>query len=281
MKAALYIRVSTSEQAKEGYSLAAQENTLKRFCEMQEFEIYKVYADEGISAKNIKKREKLQQMLKETEQFDVVVIWKISRMARNMKDLLNIEESLRDNDVALISVTEPFDATTYVGKFIFQILGAVAELEREILAENISNALKEKTSQGKRNFTNILGYDIVNKKIKPNKKEQKLVKKIFLTYKETVNLSGTARIINKLGYKGLRNKPFTANSISVILNNTNYIGIVEHKKKEFYIAKDFQGFIDKDLFLEVQHLILENKYKNKKDFEERLKKIEEILKGLV
>lgn len=258
MKAAIYIRVSTQEQAREGYSLAAQEKTLKEFCESKGLEVYKLYADEGISASSIKKREQLQKMMEDADEFDVVIIWKISRIARNMNDLLNVEAILRKKGVSLTSATEPFDTTTPIGKFIFQILGAVAEFEREIIAENISNALKEKTSQGKKNFTNLLGFDIRNQKVVPNKKEQKLVKLIFETYKRTQSLSETARIINNLGYKGLRGKQFAANSIDTIIINTNCIGILDYKGKEFYISKDFKGYIDVDLFLECQKIKLEN-----------------------
>ena len=94
MRAALYIRVSTEEQAEHGYSLDAQKKRLIEYCNQKNYEIYKLYADEGISGASIEKRVSLIEMIKDAEQkkFDVVVVYKTDRLGRSTIDLLTIQK---------------------------------------------------------------------------------------------------------------------------------------------------------------------------------------------
>ena len=91
MDAAIYIRVSTLDQAREGYSLAAQEYTLRRWCDQNGHNVVAVYADEGISAKDIHHRPAMQQLLLDVKQhkFDMVLVWALSRFTRSVSDLYN------------------------------------------------------------------------------------------------------------------------------------------------------------------------------------------------
>lgn len=132
MKVAIYVRVSTEEQAQEGFSIEGQISALLDYCKHHDYEIVKTYKDEGVSAKSIVKRYHLQQMLEDskTEQFDMVLVWKLSRLARNQLDLLNIIQILEANNVKFNSISEGFDLTNPMGKFGMQLMGAVAELER-------------------------------------------------------------------------------------------------------------------------------------------------------
>jgi len=89
-RAAVYIRVSTEEQAKEGYSLSAQESALKDYVGMMGYDLYKIYKDEGKSAKDIKHRPALQQLLKDAEKkyFKAIFVYKLDRFSRSLKDLI-------------------------------------------------------------------------------------------------------------------------------------------------------------------------------------------------
>ena len=89
-----YIRVSTAEQKEEGYSLLGQRKNIEMFAEKQGYELIDVYADEGISGKNIIKRPGVQRLLEDakTGKFDVLIIWKLTRLGRSMKDVMNIAE---------------------------------------------------------------------------------------------------------------------------------------------------------------------------------------------
>ena len=91
-----YIRVSTAEQKEEGYSLLGQRKNIELFAEKQGYELIDVYADEGISGKNIIKRPGVQSMLEDAKsgKFDVLIIWKLTRLGRSMNDVMNISEIL-------------------------------------------------------------------------------------------------------------------------------------------------------------------------------------------
>ena len=102
-----YIRVSTAEQKEEGYSLLGQRKNIELFAEKQGYELIDVYADEGISGKNIIKRPGVQSMLEDAKsgKFDVLIIWKLTRLGRSMKDVMNIAEILYSNNVELHSIS--------------------------------------------------------------------------------------------------------------------------------------------------------------------------------
>lgn len=120
MKVAIYIRVSTEDQAKEGYSLEVQREYLEAFAKREGFEIFKVYSDDGISGYS-DRRPALQELLKDAKdkKFEIVLVYKIDRFSRNLKDLLTLVEELSSSGVAFKSATEPFDSTPSAGKLMF------------------------------------------------------------------------------------------------------------------------------------------------------------------
>lgn len=138
MKVALYIRVSTQDQAKEGYSLEVQREYLESFARREGYAIFKVYSDDGISAYSTR-RPALQQLLADAKakKFELVSAYKIDRFSRNLKDLLMLVDELSSYGVAFKSTTEPFDTTTSTGKMMFQQLGSFAEFERNRIAERV------------------------------------------------------------------------------------------------------------------------------------------------
>lgn len=138
MNTAIYIRVSTEDQAKEGYSLEVQREYLESFAKRENYDVFKVYCDDGISAYSTR-REALQRLLKDAKdkKFELVLVYKIDRFSRNLKDLLNLVDELSNCGVAFKSATEPFDTSTSTGKLMFQQLGSFAEFERNRIAERV------------------------------------------------------------------------------------------------------------------------------------------------
>mgnify|MGYP001572944372 FL=1 len=138
MKIAIYIRVSTEDQAKEGYSLEVQREYLESFAKREGLEIFKIYQDDGISGYSTE-RPALKELLKDAKdrKFDLVLVYKIDRFSRNLKDLLNLVDELSTYGVGFKSATEPFDTTTSAGKLMFQQLGSFAEFERNRIAERV------------------------------------------------------------------------------------------------------------------------------------------------
>lgn len=149
MKVAVYIRVSTENQAKEGYSLEVQRGYLESFANREEYEIYKIYCDNGISAYSTR-RPALQDLLKDAKgkKFNLVLVYKIDRFSRNLKDLLNLVDELSSYGVGFKSATEPFVATISAGRLMFQQLGSFAEFERNRIAERIFPGMVKSVQQG-------------------------------------------------------------------------------------------------------------------------------------
>lgn len=232
-KVAIYIRVSTEEQAIEGQSAQAQEGILKQYCSAYNMEIYDVYTDLGISGKSLKDREGLKRLIEDCskKKFDLVLVWKISRLSRNLKDLLYVIDILESNNVYFASCSEKFDTATPVGRMTLQLLGSIAEFERNTIIENVRLGLAEFARKGGK-ASSVLGYDNIEKKLSINKKEADIVRLVFSLYIDNgLNYSAIASHLNNIGCKTKRGSKYRSSSISYIINNPVYIGINRHKIK--------------------------------------------------
>jgi DNA invertase Pin-like site-specific DNA recombinase len=143
-KAALYIRVSTSEQ-----ETGLQENELREFAERRGWE-YQIFTDRGQSgAKD--SRPALNQLLQQLrrKKFDVVCVWALDRLARSLRQLLTISEECKALGVDLVSLKQAIDTTLPAGRLTFQVLGAVAEFEREMLRTRVIAGMAQARRSGK------------------------------------------------------------------------------------------------------------------------------------
>jgi len=148
MKAAIYARVSTSNH---GQDVGMQTRELREYCERRGFEIAGEYLDEGISgAKD--SRPELNRLIADAHRrkFDAVVCWKFDRFARSVSHLLRALETFNSLGIAFVSLSEQIDTTTPAGRMIFTVLGAVAELERSLIAERVRAGLRNARAKGKR-----------------------------------------------------------------------------------------------------------------------------------
>lgn len=253
MIVALYIRVSTQEQAREGVSLAAQESLLKEYCSMLKYDIYRVYMDDGYSAKNMN-RPALKVMIEDMKnhQFDSIMVWKLSRISRSVFDLLTLLKEFDKYGVKFVSYSEQFDTNTTVGKLLLTVLASVAEFERETIADNVKTALTYRANLGKPTATQVLGYLRHEEILTIIPTEAKLVQEIFREYLDCYNYSEVARRMNKKGYRGKRGKPFGCCQIKIIITNPIYIGINRWDKKE--IMSYHEKIISEELFKKANHM---------------------------
>ena len=145
MKAAIYVRVSTTDQ-----TTLNQEIVLKEYCEKSGFDLYKIYKDEGFSGAKTT-RPALDKMLSEMrlKAFDTIIVWKLDRLGRSTQHLLQLLEEFNNKGVRLICTDMNIDTQTAQGKFFFTIVGAFAELEREIIRERIMLGLERRRKEGK------------------------------------------------------------------------------------------------------------------------------------
>jgi site-specific DNA recombinase len=218
MRAALYIRVSTDEQSKEGYSLDAQKDKLEAFCFSQGWEVKKVYREEGQSAKNIN-RPQIKLMLKELGLFDVVLVYKLDRLSRSVADINKLLQTFEDNHVSFKSATEPYDTTTAQGKLLINIFASLAQFEREQLAERVYMGMTKKAELGERNGGKApFGYRLENGKLKIHDKEAQLIKEMFRMYINGHGIRSVTLYLNQFGVnKGIR-------TIGRMLENPVYCG---------------------------------------------------------
>lgn len=226
-RVAIYIRVSTLDQAQKGYSLEAQERTLRKWCKERDYIIYDLYADKGISGKDIKHRPEMGRLLADAKsgQFDIVLFWALSRFTRSVADLYSTMELFQRLDISMVSYTEAFDTSTPMGRAMIGIVGVFAQLERELTGERVQAAMAERAAQGKRTCSEILGYDKKGKNsLKINEKEAEYVRYCFSEYLIKKNLSLVAQGARAKGYSGKRGKAPTAYSIEKILTRSVYCG---------------------------------------------------------
>jgi DNA invertase Pin-like site-specific DNA recombinase len=147
MRAAIYARVSTHH----GQDVTMQTRELRQFCEARGWEVTGDYVDEGISgAKD--KRPQLDRLMADAHKrrFDVVVVWKFDRFARSVSHLLRALEAFQALGIEFVSFSEQMDTSTPTGKMIFTVLGAVAELERSLIAERVRAGLRNAKAKGRK-----------------------------------------------------------------------------------------------------------------------------------
>ena len=150
METGIYLRVSTEEQAQEGYSIRAQEQKLKDFARIKDWSIFKIYADEGISGKNITERPAINEMIADIESGLVknVVVYKIDRLTRSTADLIYLVDFFNQHGCAFNSLSESIDTQTASGRMFLKIIGIFAEFERENIIERVLLGIEKKVKEG-------------------------------------------------------------------------------------------------------------------------------------
>lgn len=276
-KAAIYARVSTEEQVKDGFSIQAQLSELDRYAAANNIEIVAKYIDEGASGKSITGRPYMKRLLKDAQErkFDTVMVYKIDRLARKLRDALEISDTLEQHNVKLISLNENFDTSTAFGRTAFQMLCSFAELERNTIVDRVKMGMIQRAKEGKYNGGIVLGYDSVDKFLVINNDEAILVRKIFDYAEQDMGLKAITRRLNEMGYKTKKGKPFSTYSIKTILNNPIYIGKIRFNQLEDWSEKRRSGknadyilvdgvhepIISKEQWDNVQRIIQKRSYK--------------------
>jgi len=256
MKAAIYIRVSTEEQAKEGYSISGQMKKLKAYCISQGWEVAGIYPDEGISAKDMKRPE-LQRMIKDIEKGEVncVLVYRLDRLTRSVLDLYKMLEVFEEHDCKFKSATEVYDTTSAMGRMFITIVAALAQWERENMGERISFGYIEKARQGKYTHNVVpMGYDLDKgeSKLYVNEVEAKTVREIFDLY-QTMGGNRVSRKLNDRGMYTKAGKMWSDNTIMKIIRNPIYYGSIMWLDE--VIDNTHEGIISKEYWDKTQAII--------------------------
>ena len=145
---ACYVRVSTEDQVKFGFSIEAQKDALEKYCKDNKYK-YEFYIDEGISASSIKKRKALNEMLNKSNVFDMVLFTKLDRLSRNVLDANNINKILKENNCTMKAIDEDdIDTSTADGTFMFNLKVSLAQREIGKTSERIRFVFNNKREKG-------------------------------------------------------------------------------------------------------------------------------------
>jgi len=164
-----YCRVSTEEQAEEGWSIEGQTDKLRAYANLHDLGEITVISDPGISGKNMA-RPGLQQLLAAVEAGHVlhVIVWKLDRLSRSLRDMMELRDLFDKHSVTLHSVCENLDLSTPAGRWFFSMMGGQAEYYREALSENVSMGLDRAVKEGRWINRPKTGYDLIDGLLVPN-----------------------------------------------------------------------------------------------------------------
>lgn len=215
-----YVRVSTEEQAREGVSLAAQEERLRAFAVATGRVLSEVIVDDGASAKDLR-RDGAQRILTgvREDQIGVVIVLKLDRLTRSIGDLADVLKLFAKHDTALISVSETFDTSTAVGRMMLHLLGVFAQWERETIGERTAFALSHKRRNGQAYSRTPFGYDRKGDTLIPNPAQQRALAMVKRMAAEGATLQQIANELTAKGIAPARGRHWYTSSIYSMLNS--------------------------------------------------------------
>ena len=229
--AGIYIRVSTEDQAREGFSLGEQEEKLKQLCDYKGYEVYKVYCDAGISAKDMEHRPKFQEMLKDMKEkkINYIVAYKLDRVTRSVRDLEELISQLEKYNTYLVCDRDDVNTSTANGRFFVRMLTVLSQLEIEIVSERTKFGLNGAIKSGHLPGQVALGFKKDgNKKTIIDPATAPIIKRVFDLYLQGKTFLQISNIFNE---KKVLNKKWKDTHIERIINNRLYMGDYEMYKR--------------------------------------------------
>lgn len=261
MKAALYIRVSTQEQAIEGYSISSQRQKLSAYAYSQGWEIVDYYVDEGKSAKDLDRPE-LKRMLDDIKQhkIDVVLVYRLDRITRSVMDLYKLLGIFDKYKCKFKSATEVYDTTSATGRLFITLVASMAQWERETIAERVSMGMAEKVRKGEWHGSEApygFYYNSETKELLINESEAIVIRDIFSKYLEGLSDRKIAIYLNEKNIRTRKGLKWRENRIRYILTNPIYIGTLRwgvrvNREQAFQVENAVPAIIDKETFEKAQ-----------------------------
>ena len=218
-----YIRVSTDQQADRGVSLAAQQEKIRAMAVVHSAEVADIISDRGESAKSLE-RPGMEQLLGLVHRRDVdlVIVARLDRLTRSVKDLAELLELFQRRGVALISVAESLDTGSAAGRLVLNIMTSVSQWEREAIGERTRDALAHKKAAGRVYGSVPLGFKRDGDSLTENTEERRVVERIRGWRKHGWSLRRIAEELNRLGAKTKKGRQWYASTVSYILGNDLY-----------------------------------------------------------
>ncbi len=282
---AIYTRVSTLDQAREGHSLEEQEKRLKAYCEYNGYTVFKIYKEAGISGKSTENRPQYQQMIKEMKKgkFNCIVAFKLDRISRSINDFENFFNEIKKYNCGIELLCEKINTSEASGMMFARMLGIFAQFERELIVERTLIGVESAVNKGNFGGKPPLGYkkEIIDgkstKKWVIDETGAKIVREIFdlclngKTYfqistilkKKYPKVISSKKTDKETGEEKIKYRAWTDSSISKILNGKYYIGTYEYRrnvenKETVEIVDIVPKIIEEDIFYQCQENIQKN-----------------------
>ena len=224
-RAALYARVSTDEQALTGYSLDAQIEKMRSYCEFYELEIAGEYIDDGYSGTKAN-RPAYKRMIAEKDNWDVLVVLKMDRIHRNTKEFMSMMDNLKKWDKEFISTFEKFNTRNAAGRFALDIMQRIAQLESEQIGERTYVGMREKAESGAGilGFSPPFGYGLEDGELFVIDDEFETVCDIYSMYLNGMTMDEIAYNLNRECRLTRKGNPWNKYNLRTILHNPVYAG---------------------------------------------------------
>ncbi len=262
IKVYTYTRVSTTMQT-DGYSLDAQKARMKAYADYNDYEIVSTYEDARKSGKSIEGRLEFNRMMEDIKSgkdgVSFVLVFKLSRFARNAADVLSTLQVMQDFGVNLICVEDGIDSSKDAGKLMISVLSAVAEIERENIRVQTMEGRIQKAREGKWNggFAPY-GYQLIDGKLQINEEEAEAIRVIFDQYVHTdIGANGVAKYLENHGIQKIqrqngKNPLFDAHLVRLILKNPVYCGKIAYgrrKTEKVYGTRNEYHLVEQDNYI--------------------------------
>lgn len=252
----LYVRVSTNEQAEEGYSIGEQEARLRSYCDAMRWTVRRVYIDPGYSGSSTD-RPALQEMIRDVESGMVnkVVVYKLDRLSRSQFDTLYlIEKVFLTNNTDFVSMTENFDTGTPFGRAMIGILAVFAQLEREKIKERMSMGLDARAKEGYYHGGPYapIGYDYQDGDLQINEYEAMQVRKLYELVFTGMPIYSVYKYMSGHGYTHKHGK-WSVDAIRSCLTTVVYSGRIQWKGEIYEGRHD--GIVSVETFDKMQHYL--------------------------
>jgi len=251
VRVAIYTRVSTEDQAKQGFSLEAQRERLEAYCLARDWSVAAKYIDDGHSGRNVR-RPAYQRMMAERDQWDALLVIKMDRIHRNSRNFMEMMENLREWGKDFVSASESLDTSTAMGRFVMDIIQRIAQLESEQIGERVYMGMsqKAKVGPGILGFHPPLGYELTGGRLVPNAAEAEVVREMFMLCLDGRTLEEIASDLNAEGRRTKRDTSWTPVKIHRIVHNPVYAGYL--RWDEFLRKSDHKPLVSVEVFNEAQ-----------------------------
>ena len=197
-----YVRVSTNMQKEDGVSLETQTTRIQEYCTYKKLDLIKTYQDAGLSGKNMKDRPALQELKSDIQVGDCIVFCDLSRLGRNVVDVILFNEFVREKGAKLICLSPDIDFSTPLGEMLMTVLSGFNQYERKMISQNISTNMQRLTEEGKLRNKCPFGYKFVgkDKDFEPVPEQQQVISIILNLHNTGTNPNRIAAILNTGGY---------------------------------------------------------------------------------